>query len=128
MEYFYFHNFIYEKVWQDNRRRTTDSTPLMDVLHKYSSDYKVIFIGDASMAPYEIISQFGSVEHMNDESGRVWMQRLMETYNKVVWLNPTPEHLWGYTQTIGMTRELVENHMYPLTLEGLDKGIRYLTK
>lgn len=128
MQYFYFHNFIYEKVWQDNRRRMTDSTPLMDVLHKYSSDYKVIFIGDASMAPYEISAQFGSVEHMNDEAGYVWMRRLMETYSKVIWLNPTPEHLWGYTQTIGMTRELVENHMYPLSLEGLDRGIRHLTK
>lgn len=128
LEYFYFHNFIYERVWKDNLRRHQQTTPLFDVLHKYSSDYKVIFVGDASMAPYEIASQCGSVEHMNEEPGYKWMQRLTETFNKVIWLNPVGEQYWDYTQSIGMTRELVENHMYPLTLDGLERGIKYLTK
>ncbi len=128
MEYFYFHNFIYEHLWKDNRRRTTDTTKLFDVLHTYASDYKVIFIGDASMAPYEITSQYGCVEYMNEEAGHVWMKRLTDTFNKVIWLNPTPEKYWNHTQTIDITRKLVDQHMYPLTLEGLDEGIRYLTK
>ncbi|MBU3071205.1 VWA domain-containing protein [Aestuariicella sp. G3-2] len=128
MEYFYFHNFIYEYLWKDNRRRTTDTTKLFDVLHTYSSDYKVIFVGDASMAPYEISTQYGCVEYMNEEPGYVWMQRLTETFNKVIWLNPTPEKYWNHTQTIDMTRKLMDGKMYPLTLEGLDKGIQYLTK
>ncbi len=128
MEYFYFHNFIYDKVWKDNRRRNSETTNLFDIFHKYSNDYKVIFVGDASMAPYEISSQYGSVENMNEEPGYKWMERLTETFNKVIWLNPTPEKYWGYTRTIDMTRELVDNHMYPLTLEGLDEGIKYLTK
>ena len=128
LEYFYFHNFIYEKVWKDNRRRAAQTTSLFDVMHTYSRDYKVIFVGDASMAPYEITSQNGSVEHMNDEPGYVWMQRLTDTYEKVIWLNPTAEKYWQYTQTIDMTRELLDDHMYPLSLEGLERGIRYLSK
>ncbi len=128
LEYFYFHNFIYEHVWKDNRRRTAQTTKLFDVLHTYGNDYKVIFIGDASMSPYEISSQYGSVEHMNEEPGAKWMQRLTDTYNKVIWLNPTPERFWTYTKTIEMTRELVDKRMYPLTLEGLEQGIKYLTK
>lgn len=128
LEYFYFHNFIYERVWKDNSRRHQETTALYDVLHKYSSDYRVIFIGDASMAPYEIASQYGSVEHMNEEPGYKWMQRVTETYDKVMWLNPVAEKYWDYTQSIKMTHELVDGHMYPLTLEGLDKGIKYLTK
>ncbi|BFM17530.1 VWA domain-containing protein [Maricurvus nonylphenolicus] len=128
MEYFYFHNFIYEKVWKDNRRRNSETTSLFDVLHTYAKDYKVIFIGDASMAPYEISSQYGSVEHMNEEPGYKWMQRMTETFEKVIWLNPTPEKYWNYTKTIEMTHELVDKHMYPLTLQGLEDGIKYLTK
>ncbi len=128
LEYFYFHNFIYEQLWKDNFRRLTETTSTLDLLHTYSRDYKVIFIGDASMAPYEIASQYGSVEHMNEEPGYLWMQRLMQAFDKVIWLNPTPEHYWNHTQTIGMTRELVENHMYPLTLEGLERGIGFLSK
>ncbi|MDN3639067.1 VWA domain-containing protein [Simiduia curdlanivorans] len=128
LEYFYFHNFIYERVWKDNARRHQETTQLFDVLHKYSSDYRVIFIGDASMAPYEIASQYGSVEHMNEEPGYKWMERVTETYDKVIWLNPVSEKYWDYTQSIKMTHELVDGHMYPLTLEGLDKGIKYLTK
>ncbi len=128
MEYFYFHNFIYENLWKDNRRRNTETTKLFDVLHKYTNDYKVIFIGDASMAPYEITSQYGCVEYMNEEAGHVWMKRLTDTFNKVIWLNPTPQKYWNHTQTIDITRKLVDQHMYPLTLEGLDEGIKYLTK
>ncbi|MGH1373435.1 MAG: vWA domain-containing protein [Cellvibrionaceae bacterium] len=128
MEYFYFHNFIYENLWKDNRRRNTEMTKMFDLLHKYTNDYKVIFIGDASMAPYEITSQYGCVEYMNEEAGHVWMKRLTDTFNKVIWLNPTPQKYWNHTQTIDITRKLVDQHMYPLTLEGLDEGIKYLTK
>lgn len=128
LEHYYFHNFVYERLWRDNRRRTTETTSTFDMLHTYSSDYKVIFVGDASMAPYEISSQYGSVEHMNEEPGYQWMQRITETFDKVVWLNPTAEKYWPYTQTIDMTQQLVDGHMYPLTLEGIDNAIRYLTK
>ncbi|MBB3168987.1 vWA domain-containing protein [Simiduia aestuariiviva] len=128
LEYFYFHNFIYERVWQDNQRRHQETLSLFDVMHKYSSDYRVIFVGDASMAPYEIASQYGSVEHMNEEPGYKWMQRLTDTFEKVIWLNPVAEKYWDYTQSIGMTRELIDDKMYPLTLDGLDRGIKYLAK
>ncbi len=128
MEYFYFHNFVYEYLWKDNRRRNTDVTSMYDILHTYASDYKVIFVGDASMAPYEISSQYGSVEYMNEEPGYVWMKRLTDTFSKVIWLNPTPEKYWPHTQSIDMARKLVDGHMYSLTLEGLDQGIQYLTK
>ena len=128
MEYFYFHNFIYEYLWKDNRRRNTDVTALYDVLHTYAHDYKVIFIGDASMAPYEITHKYGCIEYMNEESGASWMERLTNTYDKVIWLNPTPEKYWKHTQTIEITRSLVKDRMFPLTLEGLEKGIQYLSK
>jgi len=128
MEYFYFHNFIYESVWRNNGRRHQERTPLLDVLHKYSSDYRVIFIGDATMSPYEILQPGGSVEHWNEESGEAWMRRLTSVYEKVIWLNPTPEKEWGFTQTIEYTRRLVENHMYPLSLQGLEQGMAYLSK
>ena len=128
MEYFYFHNFIYEYVWKDNRRRTSETTSIFDVMHKYSSDYKVIFVGDASMAPYEISSQYGCVEYMNEEPGHVWMRRLNDTFNKVIWLNPTPEKFWPHTQSIDMARKLIDHNMFPMTLEGLDRSIKYLSK
>ncbi len=128
LEYFYFHNFIYENLWKDNYRRTHDTTLLLDILHKYTADYKVIFVGDASMAPYEISSQYGSVEHMNEEPGYKWMQRVTDTFDKVVWLNPTAEKYWHYTQTIEATEKLVDGHMYPLSLDGLDRAIKYLSK
>ncbi|NHN39396.1 VWA domain-containing protein [Pseudomaricurvus alcaniphilus] len=128
MEYFYFHNFPYEYVWKDNRRRSTDITSLFDVLHTYPHDYKVIFVGDASMAPFEITHKYGSVEYMNEEPGAVWMQRLLDTYNKVIWLNPTEQRYWQHTHSIELTRKIVDGHMYPLTLDGLDRGIQFLTK
>ncbi|MET0378959.1 MAG: VWA domain-containing protein [Spongiibacteraceae bacterium] len=128
MEYFYFHNFIYESVWRNNSRRHQERTPLLDVLHKYSGDYRVIFIGDASMSPYEIVQPGGSVEHWNEESGEAWMRKLKSVYEKVVWLNPTPEKEWGWSQTIEYTRKLVDGHMYPLTLRGLEQSMQYLSK
>ncbi|WP_226663122.1 vWA domain-containing protein [Microbulbifer aggregans] len=128
LEYFYFHNFIYEHVWKDNQRRYSESTPLVEVLRTYGKDYKVIFVGDASMAPYEISSRFGSVEHMNEEPGAAWMQRVTNTYDKLVWLNPTSDEYWQYTASIGMTQRLVDGQMYPMTIEGLDKAIAYLVK
>lgn len=128
MEYFYFHNFIYESVWRNNWRRHQERTPLLDVLHKYSGDYRVIFIGDAAMSPYEILQPGGSVEHWNEESGETWMRRLKSVYEKVIWLNPTPEKEWGWSQSIEHTRRLMEGHMYPLTLRGLEQGMSYLSK
>ena len=126
LDYFYFHNFFYDFVWRDNQRRRNETTLTWDVLHTYPQDYKVIIVGDASMAPYEIVSVGGSVEYMNRESGVTWMTRLQESFEKVIWFNPTPKAHWEYTQSIGLIQELVEEHMYPLTLDGLDRGIRYL--
>lgn len=128
MEYFYFHNFIYEAVWKDNKRRWNERTSTWDILHKYSSDYKVIFIGDAAMSPYEISSAGGSVEHWNEEPGAVWMQRFTEIYDKVIWLNPEPEKLWDQTTSCVWTRELVNNHMYPLTIKGIENAMKELSR
>ena len=128
MEYFYFHNFLYESVWKNNIRRQNERTPLLDILHKYSHDYKVIFVGDASMSPYEILQPGGSVEHWNEESGEVWMRRLQEVYDKVIWINPVPEDEWQYTQSVSITHKLMEGQMYPLTLKGLEEGMSYLSK
>ena len=128
MEYFYFHNFIYESVWKDNLRRTHESTSLYDLLHKYSPDYKVIFVGDASMAPYEITHPGGSIEHWNEEAGAVWMQRLTDHFEKVIWINPLPEHYWGEGGSLGITKQLLEHKMYPMTVEGLEAGMKYLSR
>ena len=128
MEYFYFHNFIYEYVWKDNRRRWDEKISTWDVLHKYGSDYKVIFVGDAAMSPYEVNSVGGSVEHWNEEPGAVWFQRVMETYEKVAWLNPEPERAWQMTTSTQWIKQLSEHKMYPLTIEGLEKAMRYLSK
>ncbi len=126
LEYFYFHNCVYEGVWKDNARRHAARTPLMDVLHKYSADYKLILVGDATMSPYEIHYPGGSVEHWNEESGSVWMQRLLDTYSKAIWLNPEPQQRWEYTPSIRMMSELMEERMYPLTVSGLEQGMRSL--
>ncbi len=128
LEYFYFHNMLYDYVWKDNFRRFQEKTDTYDVFHKYASDYKVIFIGDASMSPYEIESAGGSVEYYNKESGASWMERLTDIYDKVVWLNPVREDYWEHTPTIQRVRELVEGRMFPLTLGGLDEGMTLLTK
>ena len=128
LEFFYFHNCLYEGVWKDNRRRFSERTPTMEVMHKFPHDYKVIFIGDAAMSPYEISHPGGSVEHFNEESGTVWMQRIVNTYPATVWLNPTPEAHWNYSQSTKIMKELVKDRMYPLTLEGLDDAMRELVK
>jgi uncharacterized protein with von Willebrand factor type A (vWA) domain len=128
LEFFYFHNCLYEGVWKDNRRRFSERTPTMEVMHKFPHDYKVIFIGDAAMSPYEISHPGGSVEHFNEESGTVWMQRIVNTYPATVWLNPTPEAHWNYSQSTKIMKELVKDRMYPLTLDGLDDAMRELVK
>ena len=128
MEYFYFHNCIYESVWQNNIRRQSERINTLDILHKYSSDYKVVFIGDASMSPYEITMPGGSVEHWNEEAGEAWVRRVLSTYEKVIWLNPTPEDDWRWTSSIGYMQRLLEGRMYPLTLHGLEQGMGYLSK
>ncbi len=128
LEFFYFHNCPYEGVWKDNRRRFTERTPTWDVLHKYGHDYKLIFVGDASMSPYEITHPGGSVEHFNEESGVAWMQRLTTTYPAAAWLNPVPEAHWGYSQSIRILQELMNDRMFPLTLAGLDDAMRTLTR
>jgi len=128
LEFFYFHNCPYEGVWKDNRRRFTERTPTWDILHKYGHDYKLIFVGDASMSAYEISHPGGSVEHFNEEAGGVWMQRLVNTYPAAVWLNVLPEAHWGYTQSVRIIRELMHDRMYPLTLAGLDDAMRELSR
>ena len=126
MEHFYFHNCLYEFVWKDNARRWQDRTPTWDVLHRFGSDYKVIFVGDAAMSPYEIAMPGGAVEYNNPESGAVWLERVARTYPRTVWLNPTSEAHWAYTQSIGMIRTAMEGRMFPLTLEGLERAMREL--
>jgi len=128
IESFYFHNFIYESVWKDNRRRMNERLPTFEILNKYSHDYKVVFVGDATMAPYEITHAGGSVEHWNEEPGAAWMQRFKEQYDKLVWINPTPQETWEYSSSVAMTKELVEGEMYPLTIRGLEEGMNALSK
>ena len=128
LEYFYFHNCIYDYVWRDNRRRHTERFPLQDVMHKYGDDYKLILIGDATMSPYEILQPGGSVEYMNDEAGAVWLQRLLEKYPRAVWINPEPERLWEYRHSIQIIHNIVGGRMFPLTLEGLERAMRQLNK
>jgi uncharacterized protein with von Willebrand factor type A (vWA) domain len=128
MEYFYFHNCLYEGVWRNNSRRHADRVPTWDVLHTYPADYKAIFVGDASMSPYEITMAGGAVEHWNDEPGAVWLQRVTGVYKSAVWLNPVPEHLWPYTASIGYLKQLMEGRMFPLNLEGIDSAMRELMR
>ena len=126
LEHYYFHNCLYESVWRENARRHRQRTPTFDLMHTYPADYKLVFVGDASMSPYEIAVPGGSVEHMNDEAGEVWLRRVLALYSKAVWLNPVPEDRWRYTGSIGMIHEIMEGRMYPLTLEGLDGAMRSL--
>ncbi|MCH4893011.1 VWA domain-containing protein [Sphingomonas sp. SFZ2018-12] len=128
LEFFYFHNCIYEGVWKDNRRRFTERTNTWDVLHKFGHDYKLVIVGDASMSPYEITHAGGSVEHFNEEAGVIWLQRLTNTYPATAWINPIPKEQWGYSQSIRIMRELVNDRMYPLTIAGLDDAMRELTR
>jgi uncharacterized protein with von Willebrand factor type A (vWA) domain len=128
LEFFYFHNCVYEGVWKDNRRRFAERTPLWDVLHKFGHDYKLLFVGDAQMSPYEISHPNGSVEHMNNEPGSLWIKRMTDVYASAAWLNPIPEQQWGYSQSIGMIRELLDDRMFPMTLHGLDAAARSLAR
>ncbi len=128
LEFFYFHNCVYEGVWKDNSRRRTERTPTWEVMHKYGHDYKLVFVGDASMSPYEITHPGGSVEHFNEDAGALWLQRLTNTYPAAVWINPVPREYWGHTHSIGLVREIMRDRMYPLTLEGLDGAMRELSR
>jgi uncharacterized protein with von Willebrand factor type A (vWA) domain len=128
LEFFYFHNCVYEAVWKDNKRRWSERTPTFDILHKFPHDYKLIFVGDASMSPYEINYPGGSVEHWNEEAGELWMQRMLNVYHSAVWLNPIPEKNWHYGQSIQMMQTLMEGRMFPLTIDGLDRAMRELTR
>ena len=126
LEHYYFHNCLYESVWKNNRRRWQEAIPTFQVLHTYNSDYKVIVVGDASMSPYELLYQNGSVEHNNDEPGFMWLERLKNHYPDIVWLNPVPVKQWKYTESIGMVKEFMKDRMFPLTLSGLQQAIKAL--
>ena len=128
LEYYYFHNCLYEGVWKDNVRRWSDKTDTWQVLNTYPADYKVIFVGDASMSPYEVTVAGGSVEHMNPEAGAIWLRRVTNIYKHAVWLNPIPQQHWDWTPSIGLVRKLMGNRMYPLTLDGLDAATRELMR
>jgi len=126
LEYFYFHNFLYERVWRDNQRRGSQATATFELLRKYPADFKVIVVGDASMSPYEILQAGGSVEHFNEEPGAVWLQRLLDVYPKFVWLNPVERERWDFLSSVKITRELIKDRMFPLTLDGLKRAISAL--
>ena len=129
MDFYYFHNCLYESVWKDNRRRHDEKTGTWDVLHKFPHDYRIVFVGDATMSPYEITYPGGSVEHWNEEPGAVWLQRVAEIYERLVWLNPTPRAHWDHTPSIQLVREIIGHHrMFPLTIEGLDGAMRELSR
>jgi uncharacterized protein with von Willebrand factor type A (vWA) domain len=127
LEYFYFHNFVYESVWRDNRRRHAERISTLEVMRTYGADYKLIFVGDATMSPYEIVQPGGSIEHWNEESGAAWVRRLLASYPRHAWLNPEPEERWNWTPSVKITRELVDERMYPLTIKGLDQAMRALS-
>ncbi|MBS8227461.1 vWA domain-containing protein [Vannielia litorea] len=128
LEYYYFHNCLYEGVWRDNRRRWSEQTPTWEVLNTYGPDYRAIFVGDASMSPYEVAYPGGANEHWNEEAGRTWLARARQQWPQNLWINPVPERHWGYTQSIAMIREIFEERMVPMTLEGLTAGMKSLTK
>lgn len=128
LEYFYFHNCVYEGVWKDNARRNRETISVWDVIHKYGSDYKLIFVGDATMGPYEITYPGGSVEHWNEEPGAIWMQRLLNHFHHAIWLNPQMHQYWNYYASIKIIEEIMDNKMFPLTIEGISNGIKALTK
>lgn len=127
-EHFYFHNCPYERVWKENRRRHDQVIPTFDILRTYPPDYRLVFVGDASMSPYEVTMPGGSVEHWNEEAGAVWLKRAREQWDRSVWLNPTPEQYWRYTASTAIIRDLMDQRMFPLTLDGLDRAMRALTR
>ncbi|MGH7042908.1 MAG: vWA domain-containing protein [Acetobacteraceae bacterium] len=128
LEYYYFHNFTYERMWKENRRRHERAVPTWEILRTYGPDYRLILVGDAAMSPYEIMMEGGSVEHWNDEAGRVWLGRLLAHFRRAAWLNPVPRGTWGHVQSIGLARELMEGRMYPLTPDGIDEMTRELSR
>jgi len=128
LEYFYFHNCLYDYVWKDNRRRHSERTRTFDIMHKYGHDYKLVFVGDATMSPYEVLQPGGSIEYSNDEAGAVWLKRVLEVYPRAVWLNPEPEEIWPYRQSIGILKEIMGGRMYPTTIQGLERAMRALVK
>jgi uncharacterized protein with von Willebrand factor type A (vWA) domain len=128
LEFFYFHNCLYDYVWKDNIRRSGTRMNTWDLLHTYGKDYRVIFVGDASMAPYELMSDGGSVEYMNEEAGVVWLKRIRQHFSKTAWLNPEDDRYWNYTQTIAAIKQIFEEHMYPMTLKGIEDMTRYLSR
>ena len=127
MESFYFHNCLYESVWKDNRRRHTEKIDTWDILHKYSSDYKVIFVGAASMSPYEKTYSGGSVEHWNEEPCGLWLERISDIYSNVIWLNPVEEKHWEFTPSTQIINQILSGRMFPLTLDGIDNAMRELS-
>jgi len=128
LEHFYFHNCVYEGVWKDNRRRHGERMPTWDVIHTYGADYKLIFVGDATMSPYEIARPGGSVEHWNEEAGATWLERMLNTWSRAVWLNPLPEEHWTYAPSLQMIRQIFGNRMFPLSPDGLERAMRALSR
>ena len=128
LETYYFHNFIYDGVWKEHRRHVQERIETFDILNRYNHEYKVIFVGDASMAPYEITHAGGSIEHWNEEAGAIWMQRVMDTFERVIWINPILEEHWEYSMSVALARKLVDDQMFPLTVSGIENGMNYLTK
>ena len=128
LKYYYFHNFLYESVWTKSHRRHSETTSTYEILNKYAKDYKVIFVGDATMAPYEITHIGGSIEHYNEEAGASWLKRIEEQFEHMVWINPTPKDYWEHSYSIEIVKELVENRMFPLTVKGLEEAMTLLTK
>ena len=128
LEFFYFHNCLYDHVWKDNLRRSSSRMSTWDLMHTYGKDYRVIFVGDASMAPYELMSRGGSVEYMNDEPGNIWLQRMRHHFTKTAWLNPENDSYWHYTQTIAAIKHIFEDKMFPMTLKGIEDMTRYLSR
>ena len=128
LEYFYFHNCVYDFMWKNNKRRYAEKFPTWDILRKYNKDYKLIFVGDATMSPYEILQRGGSVEYNNEETGAEWLQRLTHTFPKYAWINPEPQGVWQYRQSIAVIQQLMSNRMFPLTLKGLEDAMRMMSK
>ncbi|MBB3194394.1 vWA domain-containing protein [Roseateles terrae] len=128
LEFFYFHNCVYDHVWRNNRRRFSEKTSTWDLLHKYNRDYKLIFVGDATMSPYEILQPGGSVEYNNEEAGAAWLQRLTQAFPKHVWINPEPAGVWQYRQSIALIQQLMQQRMMPLTMSGLEQAMRVLNR
>lgn len=128
LKYFYFHNFLYESVWTKSRRRHAETTSTMDIINKYSKDYKVIFVGDATMAPYEVTHIGGSIEHYNEEAGATWIKRIADNYDHLVWINPTSKEYWQHSYSIEIVRELMSDRMFPLSVKGLEEAMALLTK